>query len=50
MAGDVAVCHLGLADTDTAAGWPVDKIAPSDLADAALHGVEAGAGEGLADQ
>jgi NAD(P)-dependent dehydrogenase (short-subunit alcohol dehydrogenase family) len=42
--------HLGLADTDMAAGWPVDKIAPSDLADAALDGIEAGSAEVLADQ
>ena len=42
--------HLGLADTDMAAGWPVDKIVPSDLADAALDGVEAGSAEVLADQ
>ncbi len=43
--------HLGLADTDMSAGWPVDiMIAPSDLADAALDGVEAGSAEVLADQ
>lgn len=42
--------HLGLADTDMAAGWPVDKLAPSDLADAVLDGVEAGSAEVLADQ
>ena len=46
----VTAVHLGLADTDMAAGWPVDKIAPSDLADAALDGVEAGSAEVLADQ
>lgn len=42
--------HLGLADTDMAAGWQVDKIAPADLADAVLDGVEAGSTEVLADQ
>lgn len=42
--------HLGLADTDMAAGWPVDKTAPSDLADAVLDGVEKGSAEVLADQ
>ncbi|MFD5544347.1 SDR family oxidoreductase [Streptomyces sp. NPDC127079] len=46
----VTAVHLGLADTDMAAGWPVDKIAPPDLADAALDGVEAGSAEVLADQ
>jgi NAD(P)-dependent dehydrogenase (short-subunit alcohol dehydrogenase family) len=46
----VTAVHLGLADTDMSAGWPVDKIAPSDLADAALDGVEAGSAEVLADQ
>ncbi|WP_275002535.1 SDR family oxidoreductase [Promicromonospora iranensis] len=42
--------HLGLADTDMSAGWTVDKLAPSDLADAVLDGVEAGSAEVLADQ
>ncbi|MFF4091786.1 SDR family oxidoreductase [Streptomyces nigra] len=46
----VTAVHLGLADTDMAAGWPVAKIAPSDLADAALDGVESGSAEVLADQ
>ncbi|GAB4084967.1 SDR family oxidoreductase [Myceligenerans cantabricum] len=46
----VTAVHLGLADTDMSAGWAVDKIAPSDLADAALDGVEAGSAEVLADQ
>ena len=46
----VTAVHLGLADTDMSAGWPVEKIAPSDLADAALDGVEAGSAEVLADQ
>ena len=46
----VTAVHLGLADTDMSAGWSVDKIAPSDLADAALDGVEAGSAEVLADQ
>ncbi|MFI5663543.1 SDR family oxidoreductase [Streptomyces sp. NPDC051684] len=46
----VTAVHLGLADTDMAAGWPVAKLAPSDLADAALDGVAAGAAEVLADQ
>nr|WP_319208992.1 hypothetical protein [Streptomyces sp. ME02-8801-2C] len=46
----VTAVHLGLADTDMAAGWPVAKLAPSDLADAALDGVEAGSAEVLADQ
>ena len=39
-----------MADTDMAAGWPVEKIAPSDLTDAALDGVEACSAEVLADQ
>ena len=42
--------HLGLADTDMAAGWPVAKITPTELADAVLDGVEHGAAEVLADQ
>jgi NAD(P)-dependent dehydrogenase (short-subunit alcohol dehydrogenase family) len=46
----VTAVHLGLADTDMSAGWPVAKISPSDLADAALDGVEAGSAEVLADQ
>lgn len=46
----VTAVHLGLADTDMSAGWQVDKISPSDLADAALDGVEAGSAEVLADQ
>ncbi|WP_454853660.1 SDR family oxidoreductase [Promicromonospora soli] len=46
----VTAVHLGLADTDMSAGWSVSKIAPSDLADAALNGVEAGSAEVLADQ
>lgn len=46
----VTAVHLGLADTDMSAGWPVEKITPSDLADAALDGVEAGSAEVLADQ
>jgi hypothetical protein len=46
----VEVLPLGLADTDMSVDWPVVKIAPSDLADAALDGVEAGSAEVLADQ
>lgn len=46
----VTAVHLGLADTDMTAGWPVDKLAPADLADAVLDGVEKGAAEVLADQ
>lgn len=46
----VTAVHLGLADTDMSAGWAVDKISPTDLADAALDGVEAGSTEVLADQ
>lgn len=47
----VTAVHLGLADTDMAAGWPADlKIAPSDLADAVFDGVEAGSAEVLADR
>jgi NAD(P)-dependent dehydrogenase (short-subunit alcohol dehydrogenase family) len=41
--------HLGLADTDMAAGLSGDKIAPLDLADIALDGIQAGAAEILAD-
>ncbi|MET9317670.1 SDR family oxidoreductase [Kribbella sp. NPDC003505] len=46
----VTAVHLGLADTDMSAGWPVDKLAPSELADAVLDGVEAASAEVLADQ
>ena len=46
----VTAVHLGLADTDMSAGWHVAKISPSDLADAALDGVETGSAEVLADQ
>jgi NAD(P)-dependent dehydrogenase (short-subunit alcohol dehydrogenase family) len=46
----VTAVHLGLADTDMSAGWTVAKLAPSDLADAVLDGVEAGSAEVLADQ
>lgn len=45
----VTAVHLGLADTDMSAGWAVAKLAPSDLVDAALDGVEAGSAEVLAD-
>ncbi len=46
----VTAVHLGLADTDMSAGWPVAKISPSYLADAALDGVQTGSAEVLADQ
>ncbi|WP_129790107.1 SDR family oxidoreductase [Promicromonospora panici] len=46
----VTAVHLGLADTDMSADWHVEKISPTDLADAALDGVEAGSAEVLADQ
>ncbi|MGW7680804.1 SDR family oxidoreductase [Kribbella sp. NPDC054772] len=46
----VTAVHLGLADTDMSAGWSVAKLAPSQLVDAALDGVEAGSAEVLADQ
>lgn len=46
----VTAVHLGLADTDMSAGWSVPKLAPSDLADAVLDGVEADSAEVLADQ
>jgi NAD(P)-dependent dehydrogenase (short-subunit alcohol dehydrogenase family) len=46
----VTAVHLGLADTDMSAGWSADKITPSELADAALDGVEKGSAEVLADQ
>jgi len=46
----VTAVHLGLADTDMAAAYPVTKIAPSDLVDSVLDGVEAGSAEVLADQ
>jgi NAD(P)-dependent dehydrogenase (short-subunit alcohol dehydrogenase family) len=46
----VTAVHLGLADTDMSAGWSADKITPSELADAALDGVERGFAEVLADQ
>ncbi|GAA5075345.1 SDR family oxidoreductase [Nocardia iowensis] len=46
----VTAVHLGLADTDMAAGWTVNKLAPSDLAAAVLDGVENDSAEVLADQ
>ncbi|WP_125776629.1 SDR family oxidoreductase [Antribacter gilvus] len=46
----VTAVHLGLADTDMSAGWDVEKLAPSVLADAVLDGVEQGKAEVLADQ
>lgn len=46
----VTAVHLGLADTDMSAAWDVPKLAPSDLVDAALDGVEAGSAEVLADE
>lgn len=46
----VTAVHLGLADTDMAPDWPVEKLAPADLADVVLDGVEAGSAEVLADQ
>ncbi|WP_350279064.1 SDR family oxidoreductase [Kribbella sp. HUAS MG21] len=46
----VTAVHLGLADTDMSAGWPVAKLAPKDLADTTLAAVEAGHAEVLADQ
>ena len=45
----VTAVHLGLADTDMAAAWDVPKLAPSDLVDAALDGVEGDSAEVLAD-
>jgi NAD(P)-dependent dehydrogenase (short-subunit alcohol dehydrogenase family) len=41
--------HLGLADTDMAAGFDADKLPPADVARATLDGVEAGAWEVLVD-
>lgn len=45
----VTAVHLGLADTDMSAGWDVPKLAPSELVDSALDGVEADSAEVLAD-
>lgn len=45
----VTAVHLGLADTDMAAGWDVPKLAPAELVGAALDGVGAGSAEVLAD-
>jgi NAD(P)-dependent dehydrogenase (short-subunit alcohol dehydrogenase family) len=42
--------HLGLADTDMSAGFDGAKLAPGDVARAALDGVEAGAWEVLVDE
>lgn len=41
--------HMGLVDTDMAQGVQAPKIAPADLANAALDAVESGAQEALAD-
>jgi NAD(P)-dependent dehydrogenase (short-subunit alcohol dehydrogenase family) len=41
--------HLGAADTDMMAGWDIPKLAPADVARAALDGVEAGALEVIVD-
>ncbi|WKN47704.1 SDR family oxidoreductase [Nocardioides sp. Arc9.136] len=42
--------HMGLVDTDMAKGVQAPKIAPSDLARAALDAIESGAQEVLADE
>jgi NAD(P)-dependent dehydrogenase (short-subunit alcohol dehydrogenase family) len=41
--------HIGVIDTDMSADWPGDKLAPLDVADIALDGIQAGAAEILAD-
>lgn len=45
----VVAVHMGLVDTDMAAGMDAPKIAPADLANAGLDAVESGAQEVLAD-
>jgi NAD(P)-dependent dehydrogenase (short-subunit alcohol dehydrogenase family) len=45
----VVAVHMGLVDTDMAEGVDAPKIAPSDLANAALDAIESGAQEVLAD-
>jgi NAD(P)-dependent dehydrogenase (short-subunit alcohol dehydrogenase family) len=45
----VVAVHMGLVDTDMAAGVEAPKIAPSDLANAGLDAIESGAQEVLAD-
>jgi len=46
----VTAVHLGLADTDMSARFDAPKLAPLDVARAALDGVEAGAWEVLVDE
>lgn len=46
----VVAVHMGLVDTDMAAGMAAPKIAPADLADAALDAVGSGAPEVLGDE
>ena len=46
----VTAVHLGLADTDMSAGFTAEKLAPVEVARAALDGVEAGAWEVLVDE
>ena len=45
----VVAVHMGLVDTDMAEGVDAPKIAPSDVASAALDAIESGAQEVLAD-
>jgi NAD(P)-dependent dehydrogenase (short-subunit alcohol dehydrogenase family) len=45
----VVAVHMGLVDTDMAAGVDAPKIAPSELANAGLDAIESGAQEVLAD-
>jgi NAD(P)-dependent dehydrogenase (short-subunit alcohol dehydrogenase family) len=45
----VTSIHLGLADTDMTAGFDGAKLAPAEVARAALDGIEAGAWEVLVD-
>jgi len=42
--------HMGLVDTDMAAGVPAPKISPADLAGAGLDAIESGAQEVLGDE
>ena len=46
----VVAVHMGLVDTDMSSGLDAPKIAPSELANAALDAVESGAQEVLADE
>ncbi|GAA3467394.1 SDR family oxidoreductase [Nonomuraea roseola] len=46
----VSALHVGLMDTDMAAGIPAEKADPADVATQVLHGIENGLPEILADE